>query len=195
MFRLPEFYPILDHDWLTRTGRDSIGTAHALLDAGARIVQLRRKLELTREAFEEALKLSRLIRGAGATFIVNDRADLALMVEADGVHLGQTDLPPAAVRRLAGDRLLIGFSTHNEQQVREADGEPVDYLAFGPIYSTASKRNPDPETGLQGLAKIRRLTTKPLVAIGGINRERSEAAYAAGADSVAVISAIDDWLT
>lgn len=192
--RLPDFYPILDEDWLRSSGRDPEEAARRLLKAGAEIIQLRRKSEFTRDAFEQALRLSRLIRGAGARFIVNDRADVALMVEADGVHLGQTDLPPAAVRGFAGDRLLIGYSTHNEEQLRAADAEPVDYLAFGPIFSTGSKRNPDPEVGLDQLRRMRALTRKPLVAIGGINRERAADVRAAGADSVAVISAVDDWL-
>jgi thiamine-phosphate pyrophosphorylase len=137
-------------------------------------------------------------------YIVNDRTDIALMLGADGVHVGQDDLPPSAVRAVAGDRLLIGYSTHNADQLLAADAEPVDYLAIGPIFATVSKENPDPVVGTTGLARLHALTQKPLVAIGGITRSNAREAMEAGADSFAVISdllnpdpqtAISEWLS
>src|SRR5262249_51808870 len=118
--------------------------------------------------------------------VVNDRADLAVLFGAI-LHLGQDDLPPAAARRVTGPNVRIGFSTHNETQLRSADAEPVDYLAIGPIFGTASKQNPDPVVGIRELARLRPLTAKPLVAIGGITRSNATAVIDAGADSVAII--------
>jgi thiamine-phosphate pyrophosphorylase len=117
---------------------------------------------------------------------VDDRADIAMLLEA-GLHVGQDDLPPRDARRLMGADAMIGYSSHNIQQICAAGGEPVDYVAFGPVYSTASKRNPDPVTGVEGLEECRTLVEKPLVAIGGITRETARAVLAAGADAVAVI--------
>ncbi|MGZ8394438.1 MAG: thiamine phosphate synthase, partial [Nitrospira sp.] len=126
----------------------------------------------------------------GALFIVNDRCDLAMAVDADGVHLGQEDLPIAYARQLLGPDKIIGLSTHNMAQVREViPGEP-DYIGFGPIFSTSTKTDHDPVVGLEGLRAVRSLTTLPLFAIGGITAERSREVMAAGADGVAVISAI-----
>jgi len=136
--------------------------------------------------FDEAREIARLCREAGAVFIVDDRADIAMLLEA-GLHVGQDDLPPRDARRLMGPDAVIGFSSHNRQQICAAGGEPADYLAFGPVFSTASKRNPDPVTGIEGLKECRALVDKPLVAIGGITRETARAAWEAGADSVAVI--------
>lgn len=125
-------------------------------------------------------------------FVVNDRADVTLMLGADGVHIGQDDLPPSAVRSIVGKSKIIGFSTHNEDQLRKGGCEPVDYLAIGPIFPTGSKQNPDPVLGLDGLRRLRRLTSKPLVAIGGIKRSNARRVIEAGADSVAVVSDIVD---
>jgi thiamine-phosphate pyrophosphorylase len=121
-------------------------------------------------------------------YIINDRADIALMLAADGVHVGQDDLPPARVRALVGEDMILGFSTHNEQQLRDGDREPVDYLALGPIFGTPSKQNPDPVVGTAALARLRAFTNKPLVAIGGITRANAREVLAAGASSLAVIS-------
>ena len=124
--------------------------------------------------------------------MVNDRADIALLSGADGVHVGQDDLSPSAVRRVIGDRLLLGYSTHNEAQLRAAASEPVDYVALGPIFGTASKHNPDPVVGLQELARLAPLAgERPLVAIGGLTLDTARQALAAGASSCAVIS---DWM-
>ena len=127
------------------------------------------------------------MREAGGVFIVNDRADVARAVDADGVHVGQDDLPVESARALVGPGKLIGYSTHVLEQVREADRSTADYIAFGPIFPTASKENPDAVVGLEGLAEARKATRKPLVAIGGITLENARAVIEAGADSVAVI--------
>ena len=128
-----------------------------------------------------------------ATLIINDRVDLCLAANADGVHLGQDDLSPAAARRIFdqikdGKSRIIGFSTHNLDQVREADSLPVDYIAIGPVFATGSKANPDPVVGLEGVRRARQVTAKPLVAIGGITRLNCAQVKDSGADSVAVIS-------
>jgi thiamine-phosphate pyrophosphorylase len=127
----------------------------------------------------------------GAALIVNDRADVAKLVDAHGVHLGQEDLPPAAARRILGPSKVIGFSTHTPAQAEAALAEGVaDYLAFGPIFPTSSKTNPDPVQSLDALRAVRRLCPLPLVAIGGITRENIAAVLATGADAAAVIAAI-----
>jgi thiamine-phosphate pyrophosphorylase len=184
--RLPAIYPIVDTQALIRRGRDPLFFAEALLEGGARILQFRHKDAYSRATFETAKRLSSLCAGAGAAFVVNDRADIAALLEA-GLHVGQQDLPPTLVRRVLGDTLMLGFSTHNEQQLKEGDAEPVNYLALGPIFDTGSKHNADPTVGLERLASARRLTTKPLVAIGGITLETARSVWSAGADSIAVI--------
>lgn len=182
---------------------DALEVCHALLAKGAGIIQLRHKGEWTREVFALAQAMAAAARDASTTFIVNDRADLALAAGADGVHLGQTDLPVSAVRAFAGDRLLIGLSTHNEAQLRAAAGEPADYFAIGPVFGTRSKERPDPVVGVEELRRLRPLCDRPLAAIGGITRESAPAVWAAGAESCAVISdmlrdswrnSIEDWV-
>jgi thiamine-phosphate pyrophosphorylase len=174
--KLPPFYPIVD----------SVAAAEALLEAGARILQFRHKSFFSRQALEEASQIAELCRSAGALFMVNDRADIAKLLNA-GLHLGQDDLAPSDARRILPAPSIIGFSTHNEDQLRSGDLEPVDYLAIGPIFATGSKQNPDPVVGLDGLRALRSLTPKPLVAIGGITRELAPKVFEAGADSVAII--------
>jgi thiamine-phosphate pyrophosphorylase len=174
--KLPAFYPIVD----------AVPAAEAMLDAGARILQFRHKSFFSRTAFEAASRISELCRIAGALFIVNDRADIAMLLDA-GLHLGQDDLAPADARRIMPAGSIIGFSTHNERQLLAGDAEPVDYLAIGPIFATGSKQNPDPVVGVEGLRTLRTLTQKPLVAIGGITRQLAPQVFEAGADSVAVI--------
>ena len=173
---LPPFYPIVD----------TVSAAEALLDAGARILQFRHKSFFSRRVLEDASRVAELCRTAGALFVVNDRADIARLLNA-GLHLGQDDLAPADARRILPAPGIIGFSTHNQQQLRAGDSEPVDYLAIGPIFATGSKQNPDPVVGLDRLRALRRLTQKPLVAIGGITRASAPAVFEAGADSVAII--------
>jgi len=190
LFRLDRFYPILDSELLAAAGADPLELARALVGAGARLVQFRHKAAYTRDAYEQAKAIGQIVQHVGGRYVINDRADIALMLGADGVHVGQDDLPPTALRRIAGDKLFIGFSTHNEQQLRAGDLEPADYLAIGPVFGTTSKENPDPVVGVEELQRLRTLTEKPLVAIGGISRERAAAVLAAGADSLAVLSDI-----
>jgi thiamine-phosphate pyrophosphorylase len=189
---LPPFYPVLDADRLP-----AIPAAEALLEAGARILQFRHKSFFSRRAFEEASRISELCRQAGAMFVVNDRADIAKLLDA-ALHLGQDDLAPADARRILPAPGIIGFSTHNEQQLLAGNLEPVDYLAIGPIFPTRSRLNPDPVVGLDRLRALRALTPKPLVAIGGITRELAPQVFEAGADSVAVISDLfprhEEWI-
>jgi thiamine-phosphate pyrophosphorylase len=159
----------------------------ALVEAGARILQIRWKDHFTRELFATLQEVAQRCRGAGAQLVINDRADMALLLDA-GIHVGQDDLPPKDVRRVVGSALMLGYSTHNEAQLRAGEAEPVDYLALGPVFPTSSKQNPAPVVGASELARLRCLTTKPMVAIGGITRATAVEAWRAGADSVAVIS-------
>ncbi len=183
---LPLVYPILDTGALARRGCAVCAAAKALLDAGARILQFRHKGHFGRTAFEEAERVAELCRRAGAIFIVDDRADIAALLDA-GLHVGQDDLPPADARRILGPDRILGFSTHNADQFEAAAAEPVDYLAFGPVFPTQSKDNPDPVVGPARLREIRNSWRGPLVAIGGITRANVCEVLGAGADSVAVI--------
>jgi len=185
--RLPRVYPILDSDSLERCGVGLAAAAAALLEGGAGIVQIRHKPHWSRAVYEEARAIARLCRETGATLIVNDRADFAMLLEA-GLHLGQDDLAPRDARKLLGSDSVIGHSSHNAAQLSAAGGEPVDYIALGPIFSTASKSNADATVGVDELRRIRGLTDKPLVAIGGINLSNALEVLGAGADSVAVIA-------
>jgi thiamine-phosphate pyrophosphorylase len=171
--------------------RDPVEQAEAACAGGAAVVQLRAKLAGDREALRWAASIRALTRRAGALFIVNDRFDLALAAEADGVHLGQDDLPPARIPEAARERLLVGRSTHTLEQLRAARAEPVDYVAFGPLFGTRSKATPWQARGLEALAEACALAApRPLVAIGGIDAHGAEAAARAGAAGVAVISAV-----
>jgi thiamine-phosphate pyrophosphorylase len=185
MLLLPRVYPILDTGLLARHGLSPLAAAEAAIEGGAQIVQLRHKAFFSRADYEMARRMAMLCREANAQFVVNDRADIAMLLDA-GLHLGQEDLPPAAARQLSG-KTLIGFSTHSQAQLVAGDAEPVDYLAIGPIFATGSKQNPDPVVGLEELRRLRALTRKPLVAIGGITRANAADVWRAGADAVAVI--------
>lgn len=143
-----------------------------------------------KEAYAQALALRKVAADVGATLIINDRCDLALAVHADGVHLGQEDLPFADARRLVGPDKIIGLSTHTHDQVRETAALQPDYIGFGPIFSTATKTDHDPVVGIEGLRAARSLTTIPIFAIGGIASRHLADLITAGADGVAVISAI-----
>jgi thiamine-phosphate diphosphorylase len=172
-------------------GRDPVAQAEAACAGGAAAVQLRAKTATDRAALDLARAIRRKTREAGVLFFVNDRFDLALAAEADGVHLGQDDLPPDAIPAALRARLLVGRSTHTLEQVRGAAAEPVDYLAFGPVFGTASKDSPYDARGLAALADAVRLAApRPLVAIGGIDLARAADCVRAGAASVAVISAV-----
>ena len=174
-----------------RWKRDPVAQARAACAGGAAVVQLRAKHATDREALAWALEIRALTRGAGAAFVVNDRFDLALLAEADGVHLGQEDVPPARIPAEARARLAIGRSTHTLAQVRAARDEPVTYLAFGPVFGTASKDSPYAARGLAELAAVvGEAAPLPVVAIGGIDAARAAEVAAAGARGVAVISAV-----
>ncbi len=186
MASLPRFYPILDTGLLDARGISAEAAGAEFLNAGARILQFRHKGHLSRSVFETARRINDLCQHSGTLFVINDRADIARLLGA-ALHLGQDDLPPADARRVLGPPSLVGFSTHNERQLRNAAAEPVDYLALGPIFQTGSKLNPDPVVGLDELRRLRFLTALPLVAIGGITRETARDVIAAGADAIAVI--------
>lgn len=187
-FPIP-LYPIVDP--VGAPGRSHVELAQAVVAAGIRFFQLRVKRWPTATCVEIARAVKAIADRAGAQLIINDRADVARLVGAAGVHLGQDDLPPQAAREILGPGALIGWSTHNAQQLAAAARAGVaDYLAFGPIFVTQSKEHPDPAQGLAALAGVRRLTTLPLVAIGGITLDTVADVLRAGADAVAVIGAI-----
>ncbi len=181
-----DLYVILDP--AASGGRDIEALAEAVLAAGARWLQLRDKEATTRDLAARARRLAERVRAAGGVFVVNDRLDVALAVGADGVHLGQDDLPAAEARRLAPG-LVVGVSTHTLDQARQAEGDGADYLALGSVYPTGSK--PSFElVGLDTLRLVRPHVRLPVVAIGGITVARVSEVRAAGADGVAVISAV-----
>ncbi len=176
-----------------KTAASVCSHALALAEAGCTLLQYRAKRLNPRELLAHARELRRLL--PEITLIMNDRADLCLAAGFDGVHLGQEDLSPEGARRVLGANAIIGLSTHNPTQMAEALTKPVDYLAIGPVFATASKHNPDPAVGVAGVSQARRLRDDsglalPLVAIGGITRANAEAVLKAGADSVAVIGDI-----
>jgi thiamine-phosphate pyrophosphorylase len=182
----PRLYAILDATCFLDS-QALFSAAEELMAGGATLLQYRNKSGDAREMLEQALELKRRL-GGSVKLIMNDRADLCLAAGFDGVHVGRDDLSPAGVRKVIGETLWLGVSTHNSEQVEEADKSSADYLAIGPVFSTLSKANPDPVIGLEGVRNARALTQKPLVAIGGINRANCRAVFEAGADSVAVIS-------
>ena len=184
---LPRFYPVLDTATLARRGCPADRVAEGILDAGACILQIRHKGHFSGSIFRQLEKVARLCHDAGALLVINDRVDVARMLGA-GLHLGQQDLPPCHARALMGADGVIGFSTHNREQIKAAASEPVDYLAIGPAFATSSKDKPDPVLGVDAIRELRGLATKPLVAIGGITRENARAVLDTGVDSVAVIS-------
>ncbi len=183
---LPSVYPILDTALLARLDIPLLDAAEALVEGGARILQLRHKDVWTREAYHAATELASFLRAAQIQFLINDRADIAKMLNA-GLHVGQDDLPPLESRAIVGESAMLGFSTHNEAQLLAAAQEPIDYVALGPIFATGSKTNPDPPVGLDELKRLRPLTDKPLVAIGGITLDTAEQVWKAGADCIALI--------
>jgi thiamine-phosphate pyrophosphorylase len=179
---LPRLYTFADASF-----GDPVRLAEVLFDAGARIIQVRNKKGSVRELLEQ---VERILSFApqGAEIIVNDRVDVALIAGAGGVHLGQDDVPPVEARRILGLDRIIGVSTHNLEQAKQAERLPVDYVAVGPIFLTATKEKPDAVVGLENLNAICQAIRKPVVAIGGIKLENAEDVLKAGATSVAVIS-------
>jgi thiamine-phosphate pyrophosphorylase len=186
MISLPRLYAILDASSFPDT-ETLCAAAEELVAGGVTLLQYRNKFGNAREMLEQALELKRHV-GASVRLIMNDRADLCLAAEFDGVHVGQDDLSPDGARRAIGDALWLGVSSHNPSQLSEAEKTTANYLAIGPVFATSSKANPDPVVGLDGVRHARSLTRKPLVAIGGITRENCGQVIAAGADAVAVIS-------
>jgi thiamine-phosphate pyrophosphorylase len=184
---LPRLYVILDAALLTVPETEC---AEKLAAAGVRLLQYRNKRASARELFESSKRLSALLIPQGVSFVVNDRADVAWAAEASGVHLGQEDLQAQAARAVIGAGKLLGVSTHNVEQFEDAAATSADYVAVGPVFSTSTKANPDPVIGIEMLRRIRPLTDKPIVAIGGITLDRAAEVVQAGADSVAIISDI-----
>ena len=186
---LPRLYPILD----ARFQSDIHGVLSAALElvrGGITVIQYRNKGGNARSMLDHARELKRQLP-AHVKLIMNDRADLCLAAGFDGVHVGQEDLSPEAARSIIGPKLWLGVSTHNPEQLAEADTTSADYLAIGPIFATGSKDRPDPVVGLEGVRRGRALTRKPLVAIGGITRANCRSVIDAGADSVAVIADLE----
>jgi thiamine-phosphate pyrophosphorylase len=188
MAPLPRLYAILDVNFFPDADA-MFAAAEELAAAGCTLIQYRNKSGNARVMLEQARELRRRCRTPhGPRLIMNDRADLCLAAEFDGVHVGQDDLLPESVRSIIGPERWLGVSTHNPEQIREANLTSADYLAVGPVFSTSSKDRPDPVVGLEGVRRARELTRKPLVAIGGITRANAASVIEAGADSVAVIS-------
>jgi thiamine-phosphate pyrophosphorylase len=186
MIHLSRLYAILDASRFPDVDA-TLSTAEELQAGGVVLLQYRNKFANARQMLDAAKQLrSRL--GQSMQLIMNDRADLCLAARFDGVHVGQEDLSPEGVRRVIGANPILGVSTHNPEQLREADATTADYLAIGPVFGTTSKENPDPVVGLEGVRRARALTRKPLVAIGGITRVSARSVIEAGADAVAVIS-------
>src|SRR6266481_2040454 len=180
----PRLYAIIDPTLLTISELD---LAETLAASGVELIQYRNKTPHSRQFFEISRRLSTALKPRGVRLIVNDRADIALLADAGGVHVGQEDLDVEDARALCGPGRWVGVSTHSLEQLAAADRTSADYIAFGPIFPTATKKNPDAVVGTELLRKARQLTKKPLVAIGGITLERAAEVYRAGADSLAVI--------
>lgn len=185
---LSGLYVILDPS--VYSDRPLVDVLRSSATAGAKIFQYRNKTASMKAAYAEALPLRNAAQELGVLFIVNDRCDLALAVDADGVHLGQGDLPLHLARKVMGPDKLIGISTHNREQVMAATVGGPDYLGFGPIFNPGAKVDHDPVVGIEGLKVIRPLTPLPIFAIGGITRDDVQDVIRVGADGVAVISAI-----
>jgi len=180
----PRLYAIIDPTLLTISELD---LAEALAGSGVELIQYRSKTASSRQFFEISRQLSSVLGPRGIRLIVNDRPDIALLAGAGGVHVGQDDLSVEDARAICGPNRWVGVSTHTLEQMAAADRTSADYIAIGPIFPTATKKNPDPVVGTELLRKARQLTKKPLVAIGGITLERAAEVYRAGADSLAVI--------
>lgn len=184
--QFPRLYAILDVSCFAEA-QSMYSAADELVAGGVTVLQYRNKAGSARTMLEQARELRRRL-GDKIRLIMNDRADLCLAAGFDGLHVGQEDLSPESARRVIGPKLWLGVSTHNPEQLREANQTTADYLATGPVFATSSKERPDPVVGLEGVRRARELTRKPLVAIGGITRANARSVLDAGADAVAVIS-------
>jgi thiamine-phosphate pyrophosphorylase len=191
---IPRLYAIIDAGILSARGISPETFARELREAGVKLIQYRDKTGQPQQILEAAARIRAALDGSPCRLILNDRADLAVLANADGVHVGQDDLSPADVRAVLGPDRLIGLSTHNDEQVRAAEQAAeqtaADYIAIGPVFATGTKLNPDPVIGLEGVRRARALTSKPLVAIGGITRSNARSVIDAGADSVAIVSGL-----
>lgn len=181
----PALYAILDPSLITDP---VLAIAQKLADGGVQLIQLRDKRASPSSLYITARELSEFLAPRGVRFILNDRPDIAVLAGASGVHVGQEDVPVQDARNICGDSRWVGVSTHNMDQLREADLTSADYIAVGPVFPTVTKENPDPVVGLEFLRAARKITRKPLVAIGGITVQSASEVFKAGADSVAVIS-------
>ncbi|MCS6874956.1 MAG: thiamine phosphate synthase [Pyrinomonadaceae bacterium] len=185
---LPRIYPITD---CRISGKSHAEQVRLLIEGGAKIIQLREKKTSSKQFYLDAKQAISIAKACGVKIIINDRADIAYLLEADGLHLGQQDLMPRHARQLLGKKALIGYSTHSVEQAIEAVRMPIDYISVGPIFQTKTKENPDPAVGIEGLKEIRSIVGDfPIVAIGGITLQNARQVLNAGADSVAVISDI-----
>lgn len=185
---LPKIYPITD---VSITKLSHLEQVKQLIHGGAKLIQLREKNNSPKEFYEAAKVVMDFVRNTDVKIIINDRVDIALAVKADGVHLGQDDLPPVYARNILGKNAIVGFSTHSVAQAVEAVKFPINYVAIGPIFDTTTKENPDATIGIEGLKTVRQaIGNFPLVAIGGINVEKFSSIIENGADSAAIISAI-----
>lgn len=186
--KLPPLYPIIDSGFVKP--EDVAKAAEEILKGGATIIQLRGKNISTKDFISMAKTVKTVTEAFNATFIINDRVDVAMVVGAEGVHLGQDDLPIKQARKLLGEEKIIGVSTHGVEEVTRAAQDGADYVGFGPIYETSTKSDTHDIQGLDKLKEIRKATDLPLVAIGGINRDNIGDVLSCGADSCAVISDI-----
>jgi thiamine-phosphate pyrophosphorylase len=183
---IPRLYAIVDGSCFLH-GQDLDDFVGELLSAGVSLLQYRDKQNSSRQVLAHARRLKEIVSNH-ATLIMNDRPDLCLAANLEGVHVGQDDLSAGAARKIIGPHRWLGISTHNSDQIVHADKKLATYLAIGPVFATVSKQNPDPVVGVEGVKRARSLTSKPLVAIGGITRLNARSVIDAGADSVAVIS-------
>ena len=187
---LPHLYPILDAELLAARSIPLACVASELRAAGVTLLQYRDKNGSPQEILRACAVLRKAFASSPCRLILNDRADLAMLASFDGVHVGQGDLCPEDARRVVGPDRIVGISTHTYEQVRVADQSCADYIAIGPVFVTRTKRKPDPVVGLEGVRRARALTHKPLVAIGGLTRHNARSVSDAGANSIAVISAL-----
>ena len=187
---IPRLYAIVDSGLLAARSITVTEFASELVEAGVELFQYRDKTGGPQQILHAASALRDVIAGSSSRLILNDRPDLAVLANADGVHVGQNDLSAHDARNVVGPGRMLGLSTHTQEQLQEADQSPADYIAIGPVFATGTKLNPDPVVGLEGVRLARQLTRKPLVAIGGITRENARSVLDAGADSCAVISGL-----
>lgn len=187
---LPKLYPILDAGLLVARGHDLRWAAEQMQTAGVELLQYRDKTGSPQSILQNANVVREVFAGANCRLMMNDRADLTVLADWGGVHVGQGDLSPDDARRVVGASRWVGVSTHNDEQVRLADTSCADYIAVGPVFATGTKLDAEPVIGLDGVRRARALTSKPIVAIGGITRANARSVIEAGADSVALISAL-----